>query len=540
MINGNKFRDMVISGANNIENQKESINKLNVFPVPDGDTGTNMSLTINAAARDIASEEGLTIGEIADKVAFALLRGARGNSGVILSLLFRGISKGLKDKVEADGADLAKAFGIGVESAYKAVMKPTEGTILTVAREASEKCAELAKENQDALTIMKTFLEEGEISLANTPNLLPALKQANVVDAGGKGLLTIFYGMLKALEEDVIIEKSDEAPQEYDMEVDFSQFDTGEITFTYCTEFIVVKENEGTECFELRNFLETIGDCVVAVDDDKIIKVHVHTNNPGLAIQKGLEFGYLINMKIDNMKYQHENKSKETKEEDVKPSKKYGFVSISAGEGLTNIFKDLGVDVVVEGGQTMNPSTDDILKAVKQTPAEIVFVLPNNKNIIMAAEQTKELISDKEVVVIPTKTVPQGISALLFFNPDLELSENITEMDTGVAGVKTAQITFAARDSVFDDKEIKEGQYLGLLETKVSFVEDDIEETMKKLVDTMMSDGGSIVTLYYGSDVSDEDAEKMAENVTSWVGTDAEVTLLPGNQPVYYYIISVE
>lgn len=540
MINGNKFRDMVISGANNIENQKESINKLNVFPVPDGDTGTNMSLTINAAAKDIASEEGLTIGEMADKVAFALLRGARGNSGVILSLLFRGISKGLKDKVEADGADLAKAFGMGVESAYKAVMKPTEGTILTVAREASEKCAELAKENQDALAIMQTFLKEGEISLANTPNLLPALKQANVVDAGGKGLLTIFYGMLKALEEDVIIEKSDEAPQEYDMEVDFSQFDTGEITFTYCTEFIVVKDNEGAECFELRNFLETIGDCVVAVDDDKIIKVHVHTNNPGLAIQKGLEFGYLINMKIDNMKYQHENKSKEAKEEDAKPSKKYGFVSISAGEGLTNIFKDLGVDVVVEGGQTMNPSTDDILKAVKQTPAEIVFVLPNNKNIIMAAEQTKELISDKEVVVIPTKTVPQGISALLFFNPDSDLTENMTEMDTGVAGVKTAQITYAARDSVFDDKEIKEGQYLGLLETKVSFVENDIEETMKKLVDTMMVDGGSIVTLYYGSDVSDEDAEKMAEKVTSWVGTDAEVTLLPGNQPVYYYIISVE
>lgn len=540
MINGNIFRDMIISGANNIENQKESINKLNVFPVPDGDTGTNMSLTINAAAKDIAFEDGLTVGEMADKVAFALLRGARGNSGVILSLLFRGISKGLKDKAEADGADLAKAFELGVKSAYKAVMKPTEGTILTVAREASEKCTQLALENSDELEIMRTFLKEGEISLDNTPNLLPALKQANVVDAGGKGLLCIFYGMLSVLEEGVIIERS-EKQQQYDTEVDFSQFDTGEINFTYCTEFIVVKNNEGTECFELRNYLETIGDCVVTVDDDKIIKVHIHTNDPGKAIQKGLEFGYLINMKIDNMKMQHENKSKESKEdEDAKPSKKYGFVSVSAGEGLTNIFKDLGVDVVVEGGQTMNPSTDDILKAVRKTPAEIVFVLPNNKNIIMAAQQTKDLISDKEVIVIPTKTVPQGISALLFFNPDAELSDNITEMDTGVAGVKTGQITFAARDSVFDDMEIKQGQYLGLLETKVSFVENDIEETMKKLLETMMTDGGSIVTLYYGSDVSDEDAEKMSEMVTKWAGSDAEVTLLPGNQPVYYYIISVE
>lgn len=540
MINGNIFRDMIISGANNIENQKESINKLNVFPVPDGDTGTNMSLTINAAAKDIALENGLTVGEMADKVAFALLRGARGNSGVILSLLFRGISKGLKDKVEADGADLAKAFEHGVKSAYKAVMKPTEGTILTVAREASEKCTQLAEENSDELEIMRTFLKEGEISLDNTPNLLPALKQANVVDAGGKGLLCIFYGMLSVLEEGVIIERS-EKQQQYDTEVDFSQFDTGEINFTYCTEFIVVKNNEGTECFELRNYLETIGDCVVTVDDDKIIKVHIHTNDPGKAIQKGLEFGYLINMKIDNMKMQHENKSKESKEEeDAKPSKKYGFVSVSAGEGLTNIFKDLGVDVVVEGGQTMNPSTDDILKAVRKTPAEIVFVLPNNKNIIMAAQQTKDLISDKEVIVIPTKTVPQGISALLFFNPDAELSDNITEMDTGVAGVKTGQITFAARDSVFDDMEIKQGQYLGLLETKVSFVENDIEETMKKLLETMMTDGGSIITLYYGSDVSDEDAEKMSEMVTKWMGNDAEVTLLPGNQPVYYYIISVE
>lgn len=540
MINGNIFRDMIISGANNIENQKESINKLNVFPVPDGDTGTNMSLTINAAAKDIAFEDGLTVGEMADKVAFALLRGARGNSGVILSLLFRGISKGLKDKAEVDGADLAKAFELGVKSAYKAVMKPTEGTILTVAREASEKCTRLALENSDELEIMRTFLKEGEISLDNTPNLLPALKQANVVDAGGKGLLCIFYGMLSVLEEGVIIERS-EKQQQYDTEVDFSQFDTGEINFTYCTEFIVVKNNEGTECFELRNYLETIGDCVVTVDDDKIIKVHIHTNDPGKAIQKGLEFGYLINMKIDNMKMQHENKSKESKEdEDAKPSKKYGFVSVSAGEGLTNIFKDLGVDVVVEGGQTMNPSTDDILKAVRKTPAEIVFVLPNNKNIIMAAQQTKDLISDKEVIVIPTKTVPQGISALLFFNPDAELSDNITEMDTGVAGVKTGQITFAARDSVFDDMEIKQGQYLGLLETKVSFVENDIEETMKKLLETMMTDGGSIVTLYYGSDVSGEDAEKMSEMVTKWAGSDAEVTLLPGNQPVYYYIISVE
>ena len=389
---------------------------------------------------------------------------------------------------------------------------------------------------------MKTFLEEGEKSLDNTPNLLPALKQANVVDAGGKGLLSIFYGMLSVMEEGVIIEGGAAEEAEYDTEVDFSQFDTGEINFTYCTEFIVVKNDEGTECFELRSFLETIGDCVVTVDDDKIIKVHVHTNDPGKAIQKGLEFGYLINMKIDNMKMQHENKSKETKEEikDAAPEKKYGFVSISAGEGLTNIFKDLGVDIVVEGGQTMNPSTDDILNAVRKTPAEIVFILPNNKNIIMAAQQTKELVSDKEVVVIPTKTIPQGISALLFFNPDADLEENMMEMDTVVAGVKTGQITYAARDSVFDDMEIKEGQYLGLLETKVSYVENDIEETMKKLLDTMMVDGGSIVTLYYGSDVSDEDAEKMSEKVTEWVGGDAEVTLLPGNQPVYYYIISVE
>ncbi len=539
MLTGNMFRDMIISAANNIENNKVAINALNVFPVPDGDTGTNMSLTISAAARAMKTISDKTVGETSQAVASALLKGARGNSGVILSLLFRGISKGLAGLETADAKDLSRAFEQGVSAAYGAVMKPTEGTILTVARVAAEKTKSYVGASRTVEEAFAYYLQEAQATLAKTPEMLPVLKQANVVDAGGKGLTTILEGMYSALvgtpvEAGAVVEE--EVPADFS---DFNVFDSIEdIVYAYCTEYIVIKEAdaEKKDSRSLRRYLESIGDCVVVVDDDEIIKVHVHTNHPGKAFEEALRFGSLINMKVENMREQF----KETLEnKTVKIDKKYGFVSVAAGSGLSALFKDMGVDVVVEGGQTMNPSTDDILAAVKKTTAENVFVFPNNKNIIMAANQARELCEDRNIIVIETKTVPQGISALLAFDESAEPDANAEAMAEMAKSVRTAQVTYAARDSEFDGKAIREGQLLGLIEGKVSYVEDSMADVVNRMFTQLLEDGGEFINIYYGDSVSEEDATVISEQIQA-MAPDAEVILLPGGQPVYHYIFSVE
>jgi len=537
MITGNMFRDMIISAANNIENNKNAINALNVFPVPDGDTGTNMSLTISAAAKAMRSVSDKSIGETSQMVASALLKGARGNSGVILSLLFRGISKGFAGLDTADAVAVSKAFEMGVSAAYGAVMKPTEGTILTVARVAAENTKSYVESTRTAKQTFAFYLNEAQKTLDKTPEMLPVLKQANVVDAGGKGLTTILEGMYAVLEgapveAGTVVE--DEIPADFS---EFNVFESEEdIVFAYCTEYIVNKEAkaEKTDAGELRKYLESIGDCVVVVDDDEIIKVHVHTNHPGRAFEEALRFGSLVNMKVENMREQF----KEKKPAPVVINKKYGFVSVAAGEGLAALFKDMGVDVVVEGGQTMNPSTDDILAAVNKTTAENVFVFPNNKNIIMAAKQAAEL-SDRNIIVIETKTVPQGISALLGFDENAEPSDNAASMAEMAGNVRTAQVTYAARDSEFDGNTIKEGQLLGLIEGKVSFVEDTMEQIVDAMFTKILEDGGEFINIYYGDSVTEQDAQAICEKIQA-MAPDAEIIVLPGGQPVYHYIFSVE
>lgn len=537
MITGNMFRDMVISAANNIENQKNSINALNVFPVPDGDTGTNMSLTISSAAKAMRTLGDKSVGETANVVASSLLKGARGNSGVILSLLFRGIAKGLSGLESADSQALSNAFTAAVSAAYGAVMKPTEGTILTVARVAAENTAAYVKNGGSARDTFGYYLEQAKAALEKTPELLPVLKQANVVDAGGKGLVVILEGMLSCLDGNPVEAGSG---SEQEVPTDFSEFNIFEneedIVYAYCTEYIVNKEASApkSDSGELRKYLESIGDCVVVVDDGEIIKVHVHTNHPGRAFEEALRFGSLVNMKVENMREQF----KEKKAELPKIDKKYGFVSVAAGDGLANLFRDMGVDVVVEGGQTMNPSTDDILAAVEKSSAENVFVLPNNKNIIMAAEQAAEL-SDRNISVIATKTIPQGITALLSFDDSLEVTEAAEAMRQAVGNVKTAQVTYAARDSEFDGKEIHEGQLLGLIEGKVSFVDDSMDSLVKSIFERMLSDGGEFINVYYGENITPEEASAVGQLIES-MAPEAEVIVLPGGQPVYHYIFSVE
>ena len=547
MITGQLLRDAFISGANHITNHKQEVDELNVFPVPDGDTGTNMSMTINAAARELERLESPTVSLTADKAAAALLRGARGNSGVILSLLFRGFSKGLKDKTTANGADIAEALTSGVESAYKAVMKPTEGTILTVARVASEKAVELARQTNDPVEIFECILKTAEETLATTPDILPVLKKAGVVDAGGKGLVLIFEGMLSVLKDGKMIpsktardKKAESAKGNAAAEFD------GEITFTYCTEFIVNKSPDAKSPVALRAYLESIGDSAVVVDDDNIIKVHVHTDNPGNALQEGLKYGYLTNMKIDNMREQHETKAYEAKQsaqendyQPVDPGKAYGFVAVAAGQGLQSLFTDLGVDKVVSGGQTMNPSTEDILNAIHATPAETVFVLPNNKNIIMAAEQAAKL-ADRRVCVLQTRTIPQGLTAMLAFDPDATYTDNRVNMTNAFAEVQTGQVTFAARDSDYDGHNIKQGEILALENGKLAFTEKDITKAVFKLIKSLVKRDSSFVTMIYGADVSDAQAEKAYETISAKLGDSVEINLINGGQPVYYYIVSVE
>ena len=549
-MNGNTLRDAIISGANNITNNRQAVDELNVFPVPDGDTGTNMSMTINNAVKELVKCENKTASEVADITASALLRGARGNSGVILSLLFRGFAKGLKGKEELDAEGLTNAMELGVAAAYKAVMKPTEGTVLTVARVAAENARVAFDEGKSTIEIFETILKAGGEALASTPEILPVLKKAGVVDAGGKGFMVILEGMYSVLKDGKMIEATNsEGKQESasSNSATGSSYDT-EITFTYCTEFIINREND-TEPKVLRAYLETIGDCVVVVDDEEIIKVHVHTNNPGKAIEKAITFGPLVNIKIENMRDQHErvkHDSKENKEKDdeIKPvaiEKKYGFVAIAAGEGLSNLFTELGSDIVVSGGQTMNPSTDDILKAVEATPAEYVFVFPNNKNIIMAAEQAVPL-STRKVIVIPTRTIPQGITSMLSFNPDDDSETNAINMAAACQNVSSGSITFAARDSSFDGYNIKEGELLALDNGKISFVEkpDQLKKCVTRLTKSLCKKDTSFITLIYGCDIAENDAESIAEAVRSSVSDNIEVNLIKGDQPVYYFLISVE
>ena len=553
MINGQQFKDALISGANNIQNNKQQVDELNVFPVPDGDTGTNMSMTIGNARQMLLTmnAQNAGVGEVAHAAASALLRGARGNSGVILSLLFRGIANGLKDKQTANGTDMAHALTLGVESAYKAVMKPTEGTILTVARVASEHAVEFAKTNNSFTAVFDEIVLHANEALNQTPELLPVLKKAGVVDAGGMGLLTILKGMQQVFSGGEIIQSNkDEQPAAQSVperpKSAVAEADE-DITFTYCTEFIVNRGKTQKGALALRAYLESIGDCVVVVDDDDIIKVHVHTNNPGNALQEGLKFGTLSNMKIENMREQHSSKVYEQEQLDqmddyapVDPNREIGFVAVAAGQGLQALFTDLGVDKIVSGGQTMNPSTDDILRAIKSVPAKTVFVLPNNKNIIMAAEQAVAL-ADRNVCVLQTRTIPQGLSAMLAFDPDESSEENLTNMTRALDHVSTGQITFAARDSDYDGHKIKKGEILGLDNGKLSFTEKDVTKAVTRLTAKLAKRAEtSFITVIYGADVSDSQAQEAYEAITAKLPNDVEVNLVNGGQPVYYYIISAE
>lgn len=552
MLTGKMFRDGVISASNHIANNRSAVDALNVFPVPDGDTGTNMSMTIGAAAKEVAVlSDTCTVGEAASKCASALLRGARGNSGVILSLIFRGFSKGFKGLDEANGEEVANAFDLGVKAAYKAVMKPTEGTILTVVRKASEAATEMAQSVNDPMEVAFAAMMAAKDALAKTPEQLPVLKQAGVVDAGGQGLVLIFEGFHSVFANNVIIqplegeENTDGAKAEKSTVANASD----EIEFGYCSEFLIEKSGESKEKdpLKLRAYLESIGDCVVVVDDNDIIKVHVHSNEPGNVIQAALKYGQLINIKIDNMRYQHRNAGAAPEEQNeqkltvAQPTNKYGFVTVCAGNGLTELFKDIGADVVVSGGQTMNPSTDDILNAIMATPAKTVFVLPNNKNIIMAAEQAVRLTKDREVRVLQTKTIPQGISAMLMFDEEADAEENLMAMTQAAENVSTAQVTFAARDSEIEGVPVKQGEIMGLCNGKIRFVgTDKVEIAYKSTVKIFKRNQSSIITLIYGSDSSEEEAQELKSRLENKFGEDVEISVVDGGQPIYYFIISVE
>ncbi|HIT58808.1 MAG TPA: DAK2 domain-containing protein [Candidatus Faeciplasma pullistercoris] len=553
MITGKILRDAFISAANSISNNKKKVDELNVFPVPDGDTGTNMSMTLANAKKELElMPDSTTVSDVAKVMASGLLRGARGNSGVITSLLFKGFDKALAGKAEADTALLADALDIGVSKAYKAVMKPTEGTILTVARLSAAKAKQVCQDVTDISEFWEIVCREAEAVLDTTPELLPTLKKAGVVDAGGKGLCIIFRAMGKVFAGEKMVESETSVKSAEPVTVEtFSsvvgEFDE-EIHFTYCTEYIVKKAHGCDDAIKLRAYLETIGDCVVVVEDDEIIKVHVHTNNPGLAIEKGLEFGSMNLPKIENMRYQHEEKLKESTVNVSSsnkayayavPENEYGFVAVASGEGIEEMFKDAGADCIVKGGQTMNPSTEDILAAIQSCPAHTVFVLPNNKNIIMAAEQAVKL-ADRRVCVLQTRTIPQGIAALLAFDPSADYASNSSEMTRAFERVKTGQITFAARDSEFDGQKIKEGEVLALDNGKLAFVEEDVGKAAYRLIKKLVSSDSEFITIIYGSGISEDEAEELRAKVEEKFGQRLDVSLLSGGQPVYYYIISVE
>lgn len=544
MLSGKILRDAIISGANNIINNKESVDELNVFPVPDGDTGTNMSMTIrNAVAELNMLSDSVTVETVAQTAASAMLRGARGNSGVILSLLFRGLSKGLAGKHEATVEDYCNALKLGAEAAYKSVMKPTEGTILTIARVAAEKANDAqCKDFPELFDVLTTAAKE---TLDQTPEMLPVLKKAGVVDAGGMGYYTILKGMASVICGGVMIGAKEETATEKAVVTNAAGTFETDIEFTYCTEFIVVKSDVNKDATKLRAFLESIGDCVVVVDDDSIIKVHVHTEHPGKALEEGILYGSLINLKIENMKEQHKGAAakaemqKKQKLAPAEPVKDFGFVSVTSGAGLEDLFKDLGVDVIVRGGQTMNPSTEDILEAINATPARNIFVLPNNKNIIMAAEQAVKL-TDRNVIVLQTRTIPQGITAMLAFDESSDFSTNGVNMTKALDNVGSGSITFAVRDSDFEGKQIKKGEILAMENGKLAFVEKDVTKALIKITKKLIRSGSSYITIIYGSDVTDETAQAAFEALRAKISDDIEIVLVNGGQPVYYYLISVE
>lgn len=539
-ISGKLLRDAVISGANNIYNHRQAVDELNVFPVPDGDTGTNMSMTIRNAVGELKNTpDGATAGEVAKKAASAMLRGARGNSGVILSLIFRGLSKGLSGKEEASAADLSAALKIGVDAAYKSVMKPTEGTILTVAREGYENTVSAV--GSDAAEFLKKYIAAAKVSLEKTPELLPALKKAGVVDAGGMGYIVILEGMLAVISGGKPIESEDEVKPAAPAAV--AAAEEG-VKYAYSAEFSLLR-NTAKDVSALRAYLETIGDCVVVVDDEELIKANVHTDHPGKAIEEGLKFGELTKVKIENMREQNKSliradkAAQSHKKAPVEPTKDTGFVAVAAGAGIEALFKDLGVDNVVRGGQTMNPSTEDILEAVEQTPAHNVFVLPNNKNIIMAAEQAVKL-ADRNVCVLQTRTIPQGISAMMSYDPDGDFKANRSSMTEAIDNVASGQITFAVRDSEYDGHKIKQGEILAMDNGKIVFTEKNLTKSLIKLTKRLVTSASSYITVMYGSDVSDEDANEAYEALRAKISGDIDIVLVNGGQPVYYYIISVE
>ena len=552
MIDGPLFKLMVLEAARCIEARKQELNDLNVFPVPDGDTGTNMSMTINAAAAQLRQTGDETLGRMSEIVSQSLLRGARGNSGVIMSLLFRGIAKKCKGLDAADGVQFAEALTCGVETAYKAVMKPAEGTILTVSKMAAQAASAAATLDeatgtaQDLSGILADSLRAAKVALADTTNQNPVLKKAGVVDAGGAGFVIILDAMRRVYDGEVTdvdtsVPATSAASEK--LESAFSNFNTEDITFTYCTEFIVLREADKTEePMVLRRYLESIGDCVVVVDDEEIIKVHVHTNDPGNAIQKALTFGALDSVKIENMRLQHTEKLIEdapaasAAEADMGEKLPFGFVSVAAGEGLASVFTDLGVNAMVEGGQTMNPSTADILDAVNRVNADVVYILPNNKNIIMAAEQVQPL-TEKTIVVVPTKTVCMGITAMLTFDESLSPEENRDAMMEAASAVKTGQITYAARNSTFEDRDIREGDYMALLDGKMVHTSADKQEVLASLSEALTADDPSFITVIYGEGVTEEEANAVSE---LFAASGAEITVVYGGQPVYYYLISAE
>ncbi len=555
IIDAKTLKKAFLAGAQNLEAKKEWINELNVFPVPDGDTGTNMTMTIMSAAREVAALEDPTMETLAKAISSGSLRGARGNSGVILSQLFRGFTKEIRQTESITTTVLANAFVRATETAYKAVMKPKEGTILTVAKGMSDKAVELVTETEDIISFAEQVIAHGDYVLSQTPEMLPILKQAGVVDSGGQGLMQVVKGALDGLlgkEIDLTAVEGNRPA----IQVESSDIETSEIKFGYCTEFIinVEKPYDMDEEHRFKGYLSSIGDCVVVVSDDDVIKVHVHTNDPGLAIQKALTYGSLSRIKIDNMREEHQEKlikeaekiakAQKAEEEAQKakaeePRKPYGFIAVSIGEGFGEIFKGIGVDYLIEGGQTMNPSTEDMLTAIDHVNADTIYILPNNSNIILAAEQATHLVEGKNIIVVPSKTVPQGITAIINFVPDMTPEENKANMIEEMSRVKTGQITYAVRNTVIDDKEISEGDIMGIADKGIVAVGKEVEDTALETIKTMLDDESELVTVYYGADVTEEQAEGFLEKVQEVCG-DCDVELQFGGQPIYYYLISVE
>lgn len=563
-INASVLAKAFLAGAKNLEAKKEWINELNVFPVPDGDTGTNMSMTIMSAAREVAAMEAPDMASVAKAISSGSLRGARGNSGVILSQLFRGFAKVIAEYEELDVQILAEAFEKGVETAYKAVMKPKEGTILTVARGMANRALELSDETNDLVVFCEGVIKEGDRVLSKTPDMLPVLKQAGVVDSGGQGLMQVMKGAFDSLLGKEIEGTIEELPRaaaagaavSYNIEAQAQQ----EIKFGYCTQFLVMLEQPITsrQENEFKEYLESIGDSIVVVADDEIVKVHVHTNDPGLAMQRGLTYGSLTTIIIENMRLERDEKISALKEKEMQsgilpnakseesaepvftePPKEMGFISVSIGEGMNEIFTGLGVDYIIEGGQTMNPSTEDMLNAIARVNAKSIFILPNNKNIILAANQAASLVEDKEIIVIPTKTIPQGITALINYIPDSTPAENAQRMEAEIGAVKTGQVTYAVRDTVIDDKEIKQGDYMGIGDSGILSVGRELETTAIQMLNDLIDEESAIVSIYYGEEISKESAEMIGSKIEE-EHPEVEVEIHYGGQPIYYYVVSVE